>query len=51
MTKLLKQTSGEEVDFNVVCGFEVGLVVEFTLALVNVEGLGGGGGKGAEGTY
>ena len=42
---------GGEVDFNVVSGFEVDLEVEFTLALLNVKGLGGGGGRGAKGTY
>ena len=31
---------GGEVDFNV-SGFEEGFEVEFTLALVNVKGLGG----------
>ena len=35
------------MDFKVVGGFEVGLVVEFTLVLMNVKGLGGGGGGGA----
>ena len=34
-----------QVDFKVVSGFEVGLEVEFTLVLVNVKGLGGGGGR------
>ena len=34
---------GGEVDFEVVGGFEAGLVVEFTLVLVNVKGLGGQG--------
>ena len=34
---------GGEVDFKVVGGFEVGLVVEFPLVLVNVKGLGGAG--------
>ena len=38
---------GGEVDFKVMDGFEVVLVDEFTLALVNVKGLGGGGGAGA----
>ena len=33
--------TGGEVDFKVVGGFEVGLVVEFPLVLVNVKGLGG----------
>ena len=33
-----------EVDFKVVGGFEMCLVVEFILVLVNVKGLGGGGG-------
>ena len=37
---------GDEVDFKVVGGFEVGLVVQFTLVLVNVKGWGGGGGQG-----
>ena len=35
---------GGEVDFKVMDGFEVVLVDEFTLVLVNVKGLGGGGG-------
>ena len=49
---------GGEVDFKVMDGFEVVLVDEFTLVLVNVKkGLGGGGrgegggGQGAERTY
>ena len=46
----LVELLGGEVDFKVVGGFEVGLVVEFTLVLVNVKGWGGGG-RGAEGTY
>ena len=37
---------GGEVDFKVVGGFEVGLVVEFPLVLVNVKGFFGGGGGG-----
>ena len=37
----LVELLGGEVDFKVVCGFEVGLVVEFTLVLVNVKGFGG----------
>ena len=38
-----------DVDFKVMDGFEVGLVDEFTLVLVNVKclGEGGGGGGGA----
>ena len=40
-----------EVDFNVMDGFEVVLEDEFTLLLVNVKVWGGGGGRGAEGTY
>ena len=39
----LVELLGGEVDFKVVGGFEVGLVVEFTLVLVNVKGLGGAG--------
>ena len=42
---------GGEVDFKVMDGFEVVLVDESTLVLVNVKGLGGGGGRGAERTY
>ena len=38
---------GGEVDFKVMDGFEVVLVDEFTLVLVNVKGLGGGEGGGA----
>ena len=41
---------GGEVDFKVVGGFEVSLVVEFHLVLVNVKSFswgGGGGGSGA----
>ena len=34
---------GGQVDFNVMDGFEVVLEDEFTLLLVNVKGLGGGG--------
>ena len=34
---------GGEVDFEVMDGFEVVLVDEFTLVLVNVKGLGGEG--------
>ena len=41
---------GGEVDFKVMDGFEVVLVDEFTLVLVNVKGLGGEG-RGAERTY
>ena len=37
---------GGEVDFKVVGSFEVGLVVGCTLVLMNVKGLGGGGGQG-----
>ena len=47
----LVELLGGEVDFKVVGGFEVSLVFEFPLVLVNVKGLGGGGGRGAEGTY
>ena len=41
-----------EVDFSV-SGFELGLEVELTLVLANVNGFfwGGGGGRGAERTY
>ena len=39
----LVEILGGEVEFMVVGGFEVGLVVEFTLVLVNVKGLGGQG--------
>ena len=38
---------GGEEDFKVMDGFEVVLEDEFTLLLVNVKGLGGGGGAGA----
>ena len=34
---------GGEVNFKVMDGFEVVLVDKFTLVLVNVKGLGGGG--------
>ena len=37
----LVELLGGEVDFKVVSGFEVGLVVEFPLVLMNVKGLGG----------
>ena len=40
----LVELLGGEVDFKVMDGFEVVLVDEFTLVLVNVKGLGGGGG-------
>ena len=43
----LVELLGGEVDFKVVDGFEVVLVDEFTLVLVNVKGLRGGGGGGA----
>ena len=46
----LVELLGGEVDFKVMDGFEVVLVDEFTLVLVNVKGLGGGG-RGAERTY
>ena len=39
----LVELLGGEVDFKVMDGFEVVLVDEFTLVLVNVKGLGGGG--------
>ena len=39
----LVELLGGKVDFKVVGGFEVSLVVEFPLVLVNVKGLGGGG--------
>ena len=47
----LVELLGGEVDFKVMDGFEVVLVDEFTLVLVNVKGLvkglgGGGGGQG-----
>ena len=42
---------GGEVDFKVMSGFEVNLEVEFTLVLMNVKGLGGRGGRGAERAY
>ena len=41
---------GGEVDFEVMDGFEVVLVDEFTLVLVNVKGSGEGD-RGAERTY
>ena len=47
----LVELVGGEVDFKVMDGFEVDLEDEFTLLLVSVKGLGGGGGRGAEGTY
>ena len=48
----LVELLGGEVDFKVVDSFEVGLMVEFPLVLVNVKGFFlGGGGTGAEGTY
>ena len=48
----LVELLGGEVDFKVMDGFEVDLEDEFTLLLVNVKGLGGGGGgRDAEGTY
>ena len=43
----LVELLGGEVDFKVVGGFEVSLVVEFPSVLVNVKGLGGRGGSGA----
>ena len=39
----LVELLGGEVDFKVMDGFEVGLVDEFTLVLVNVKGLEGPG--------
>ena len=39
----LMELLGGEVDFKVVGGFEMGVMVEFTLVLVNVKGWGGGG--------
>ena len=48
----LVELLGGEVDFEVMDGFEVVLVDEFTLVLVNVKDLGGGGGgRYAERTY
>ena len=47
----LVELLGGDVDFKVMDGFEVDLEDEFTLLLVNGKGLGGGGGRGAEGTY
>ena len=47
----LVEVLGGEVDFKVVGDFEVSLVDEFTLVLVNVKGLGRGGGRGAERAY
>ena len=46
----LMEMLGGEVDFSV-DGFEMDLEVELTLELVNVKGLRGGGGRGAERTY
>ena len=40
----LVELLGGEVDFEVMDGFEVVLVIEFTLVLLNVKGLGGGAG-------
>ena len=40
----LVELLGGEVDFKVMDGFVVVLVDEFTLVLMNVKGLGGGGG-------
>ena len=45
-TALVELLGGEE-DLKVMYGFEVDLEGEFTLLLVNVKGLGGGGGAGA----
>ena len=42
----LVELLGSEVDFKVMDGFEVVLVDEFTLVLVDVKGLGRGGGQG-----
>ena len=42
----LVELLGGEVDFNVMGGFEVVLVDEFTLVHVNVKGFWGGGGAG-----
>ena len=48
----LVELLGGKVDFKVMDGFEVVLVDEFTLVLVNVKDLGGGGGdRDAERTY
>ena len=44
--KALVELLGGEVDFKVIDGFEVVLVDEFTLVLVNLTGLGGGGWQG-----
>ena len=46
----LVELLGGEVDFEVMDGFEVVLVDEFTFVLMNVKSLGGGGGRGAERT-
>ena len=45
----LVELLGSKVDFKVVGGFEVGLVVEFPLVLVNVKGFFLGGGEGGRG--
>ena len=47
----LVELLGGEVDFKVMDGFEVVLVDEVTLVLVNVKGLGAGGSRGADRTY
>ena len=39
---------GEEVDFNTVDAFEMGLETGFTSVLVNPNGAGGGGGGGGQ---
>ena len=41
--RFIRVSLGGEVDFKVMDGFEVDLEDEFTLLLVNVKGLGGGG--------
>ena len=43
--KCMVELLGGEVDFSVLSGFVVDLEVELTLVLVNVKGLGGGGGE------